>query len=305
MKTVTKSEADNGRGEWLEWRRRGFGASDSPALLKLSPFPDATPHNIFKSKREGGEEGEEREESEAQEYGNLMEPILQAYYERRTGRKVVATQVRVEHPKYPFIMATLDGVDSLGYVVEFKCSDVSGWGEAGTEEVPKYYWAQVQHQLLAADKEHAHLCNLKGKRFRMYPIERDEAYTEALKNFLIECKAALDSGNNPPPPPVTLYPGKAEKKKEDKGVIELSGEFAEKASKLISLRETIRDLTSMEKSLGDTLKRKLEGASLGMLPDGRRLRVRETEYEEKMIYQKARKQVSLEVVKDDRKQTPH
>ena len=109
--------------------------------------------------------------------GKLLEPLVLAEYERRTGRAVEAAQLFVRDPEHPFLTATLDGVCADGRIVEAKTAGAwaKEWGDEGTDEVPDNYVIQCQHQMLVTGADAVDLAVLiGGQRFRLFEVKRNE-----------------------------------------------------------------------------------------------------------------------------------
>src|SRR5262245_42032680 len=90
---------------FLEARRSGLGSSDAAAILGASPF--ASPLDVYLAKLGLAES----EQTEAMRFGQLLEPIVIAEYERETGRTLAPIQpfTIVQSDEAPWLRATLDG----------------------------------------------------------------------------------------------------------------------------------------------------------------------------------------------------
>src|SRR5262245_57780142 len=128
------------RAEWLEWRRTGLGGSDIAGILGLSKWE--SPWSIWANKV-----GilPDRDASEAMEFGQRAEMMLEAYFEDRTGLWVRGRQERRQHPTHEWMKCTIDGrahearsgsddpTDAIG-VVEYKTT--ADPPEAWADHVP-------------------------------------------------------------------------------------------------------------------------------------------------------------------------
>src|SRR5262245_5478555 len=108
----------------------------------------------------GGDEGallrlwrEKRGEAEPEDLtGNLIvqlgtvtEELNRSWYERNTGRRVIAAQRRVKHSAIPWMAATLDGVvEGMGAVFESKFMLPWSFSE---EAAAEKHMAQIQHNM--------------------------------------------------------------------------------------------------------------------------------------------------------------
>lgn len=140
------------RAEWLARRRTGIGGSDVAGILGLSPWE--SPWSIWTDKV--GIAPLDERPNQAQEFGKRAEPMLQAWFEDRTGLKVHGTQAEYTDPDRPWMRVTLDGeafvpdtdgsicphLDERVAVVEFKATSEP----AGTWDiaVPVMYQCQAQ-----------------------------------------------------------------------------------------------------------------------------------------------------------------
>ena len=100
--------------QWLEWRRKGLGASDACIIMNKSPWK--TPFQLWEEKLGLGEKFEG---NFATEFGHRMEPKIRADFELRYGFE--APPVLAVHEEYKFLKASLDGYnDKLNVVLEIK-----------------------------------------------------------------------------------------------------------------------------------------------------------------------------------------
>jgi putative phage-type endonuclease len=172
MSTVTATGATLNRAEWLELRRGVLGASEAAAALGVSPYQ--TPVELWQ--RKVGLMNDQ-DESEAMRWGNLLEPVILAEYQHRTGRVVAATQEFRVHPGYPCLAATLDARCEDGRLVEVKTANAwaKEWGDEQTDEVPEPYLIQVAQQMAVTGAAVADVAVLiGGQRLKVYTVERNE-----------------------------------------------------------------------------------------------------------------------------------
>ncbi len=167
------------REAWLEERRKGIGASDVAAILGLSPWN--TPYALYAEKV--GLVPLDAPGTEAMEFGLRAEPMLRAYFEDRTGLRVIGEQTNVVHPDHAWAKATLDGYavehgtddpELAVAVVEFKSTADAEW-----TEVPAHYACQATWQMFVTGAEAVmfgvlHLA-FGRPTFRIYEFKRDES----------------------------------------------------------------------------------------------------------------------------------
>jgi putative phage-type endonuclease len=89
--------------EWLEWRRKGLGASDAAIILGISEYK--TPLQLWENKL--GLRPDDPETFITQ-MGHKFEPKARAQFALLTGIDMKA-DVCKEHPEFPFLRASLDG----------------------------------------------------------------------------------------------------------------------------------------------------------------------------------------------------
>lgn len=188
------------RGEWLEARRGGIGASDAPAVCGVSPWK--TPLHVYLEKT-----GElEDSDSKAKEWGRKLEDIVAQAYSEETGRPVYKPARPIEyHPQLPWLRCSLDRLteaDGKGRVLECKTvrADSDEWGAPGTDEIPLYYLLQCQHQLCVTGMERCDLAALfGGQELRVYEVERDEEVLSSLRRICAEFWNRVEKRSPPPP----------------------------------------------------------------------------------------------------------
>lgn len=167
------------REQWLAERKTGIGASDSAAILGVSPW--RSPVEVWADKTGLAEPADAA--SEAAEWGLRLEPVIAQALAERTGRDVVcrpAFQV-VRHPLLPWLFCTPDAEDTDGRVVQIKtCSayKASEW----RDEPPLQYQVQVQHELEVLDRDEATLVVLiGGQTLRYFDVARNQPFIAALR----------------------------------------------------------------------------------------------------------------------------
>lgn len=145
-------ELVQGSESWLRYKQKTLGSSEAAVILGISPWN--TPYGLWKSKT--GKAVKEFRSNPSIDRGNRWEPAARARYELRTGFDFPA--VVKEHPRYKFIIASLDGYsEQEKIIIEIKC--VTGRktiDEAKAGRVVDHYYSQVQHQLLVTGANEAH-----------------------------------------------------------------------------------------------------------------------------------------------------
>lgn len=146
-----------GSPEWHAHRAKYRNASETPAVLGVSPW--VTPYQLWLL-RTGRTQPEV---NAAMHHGTQLEPAARDAYEQLTGH-VMQPLVLVEGQ----YSASLDGITLDGeLILEIKCPvkgrDSELWKAAVGGNIPEHYRWQVQHQLMVAGADLAHLYVFDGK----------------------------------------------------------------------------------------------------------------------------------------------
>ena len=134
--------------DWLTLRTMiGIGASEVAAVLGMNQYE--SPFSIWKKKVS---DEIEIEENDFMTFGNMVEPAIIAWYNKRAKKNAVKdTYIRI-HPEHDCLFANLDGVMEDG-LVECKSTSQRVYDSWSTNEedcvqgVPLYHYCQVQHEL--------------------------------------------------------------------------------------------------------------------------------------------------------------
>ncbi|HRK39512.1 MAG TPA: YqaJ viral recombinase family protein [Burkholderiaceae bacterium] len=192
LPTPTIVQLPQGSAEWLAYRRSRFNASESAAVLGVSPWQ--TPYQLWLQKAGRSEGGKA---SHAMLRGNELEPAARAAYEELTG--LVMQPLVLEAGRYS---ASLDGMTLEGdLVLEIKCplrgtrSDL--WQDVAAGAVPDHYVVQVQHQLMVSGAAMAHLWVYDGHKGLLHEIHRDEVCMARIQAGWEAFAVHLDSDTPP------------------------------------------------------------------------------------------------------------
>src|SRR5471030_2718423 len=145
-----------GSPEWHDHRRHHRNASETPAVLGVSPW--VTPYQLWQQRTGRAEV----QVTPAMMHGTQMEPAAREAYETLTGN-VMQPLVLVEGE----YSASLDGITlDGGLILEVKCPvkgrDSELWKLADTGSLPEHYRWQVQHQMMVAGAAMAHVYVFDG-----------------------------------------------------------------------------------------------------------------------------------------------
>ncbi len=181
-----------GSAEWLAYRLDKRNASESAAVLGLSPW--TTPYQLWQAKT-----GRlVQPVTMAMQRGTDLEPAARAAYEEQTGLVMQPLVLGAG-----FYSASLDGQTLDGdLILEIKCplrgvrSDL--WQDVAAGQVPEHYMAQVQHQLMVSGATTAHLWVFDGERGLLHTIVHDEDLMVRICQAWDVFQSYLESDTPPP-----------------------------------------------------------------------------------------------------------
>ena len=147
-----------GTPEWLEHRRKHRNASETPAVMGVSPW--VTPYALWLERMGRAQ----RPVTPAMRRGRELEAAARAAYERLTG--MVMEPLVLVDGEYS---ASLDGITLEGdLIVEIKCPmqgrGSQAWQAAAAGEVLEPFFWQLQTQLMVAGAAFGHLFVFDGER---------------------------------------------------------------------------------------------------------------------------------------------
>lgn len=173
-RVVSGAAAQQGKPEWLAWRRQGLGASDAPAVMGRSKW--TTPYQLFREKL-GLSEGPKM--NPAMMRGIKLEPKARQAYEQATGNVMVP--MVIESTTYPILRASLDGMEFDGKtILEIKCPSEEAHAMAKAGLVPEYYVDQVQQQLYVSGAEVLHYWSFDGENGCLVVVRPDPVRIQAI-----------------------------------------------------------------------------------------------------------------------------
>jgi len=177
------SELVQGSEEWLRWRDSGLGSSEVSTVTGDNPFE--TPYSLWL--RKTGRAGPKKMNA-AMMRGRDMEDTARQCAERLLDMKFSPKTI-VKIPE-DFMRVSLDGIDATdSVIVEIKCpSTPTLRGYASKGEVPPYYQAQIDYQLLVSNAERAwFFVYYSEEENYLVPVlrdlEREARIFEAVRNF--------------------------------------------------------------------------------------------------------------------------
>jgi putative phage-type endonuclease len=164
---------EQGTKEWLNWRNSGIGASDAPTIMN---------ENRFKSREELLYEKQNKifpQSNDKMKMGTMLEPEARSEYEKI--KKIQVRPVCVQSVKYPWLIASLDGISyDYNCLVEIKCGE-SSYRKACSGIVPEYYYGQLQHELMITGLDELdYWCYAPDEEGMLIKVKRDSDYIDEL-----------------------------------------------------------------------------------------------------------------------------
>ena len=171
--TVIKLQ--QGTAEWLEWRQKGIGASDAPAIMGENPWKSAAcvmSEKLGTARIFAG--------NAAMARGTALEPEARTRYELFS--KIRVEPACLQSTRHAWQRASVDGLALNGSaVVEIKCGESVHKKTAATRQVPDYYMGQLQHILAVTGLPYIDFfCYLPLRPEVHLRIKRNDAYIARL-----------------------------------------------------------------------------------------------------------------------------
>src|SRR5712675_2785447 len=139
-----------------ENRRAFIGGSDARIIMGAD---ETALVRLWREKR-GEAEPEDLSGNLIVQLGSATEELNRTWYERNTGRRVIAAQRHVKHAIIPFLAATLDGVVEGANAI-FESKFMLPWSFSEEAAVAKYM-AQLQHNMWVTNLRSAVLSIITG-----------------------------------------------------------------------------------------------------------------------------------------------
>ena len=262
-------------------RRTGIGGSDAGAILGLSPYKTAL--DVYLEKIG---EAPPSEDNAATYWGRKLEDLVAEEYRIRTGRKVERCNATLRHPDAPHLIGHVDRLVwddehrprvrnqiRTRRLLECKTAGLrmaDEWGEAGTDQIPDVYLAQVQHYLCVTGCEVADVAVLIGGRdFRLYEVPRDDELIASMREALLEFWSLVTL--RVPPEPRTLA-DIAKRWPRDNGRAVVADQLvADAVQALREAKQTLKAAEADVDALEAGVKKILQDGAVLLGPDGRQL----------------------------------
>lgn len=165
---IQREYAEQRSEEWLKLRENMITASDVASVLGISRFE--TPQSIL-YKKCGFQKKYSQRSQDAMSHGVQYESQARDLYCSVTG-EVVHEIGLVQHPDYPFIGASPDGITESGKLIEIKCPT----GQF-RKKIPDYYYPQVQLCMEVLDLDECVYIEFKPPdKMVTFEIQRDRQW---------------------------------------------------------------------------------------------------------------------------------
>lgn len=260
------------REPWLQARRQGWTATDSPALLGVSPNKSALKVHAEKLGLDGGDEHRPEAAREIMRWGLLLEEPILRELGHRLSHDVRPLGALLASREHAGLLATLDGLDLTdGDGVEVKTFSTWGSFVRWDEGLPLHVQIQVQHQLLVTGKpaQWVTFLPLPQRRLGFVKVKAREDFHGYLLEELAKHSRMLEQGDLPEPDGSDssaealrdLYP------RDDGSVIELGPQWADLTRQYVEARARRLADEKTEKRIKQMLLGSLGVASFGKLPE--------------------------------------
>ncbi len=239
-------------------RKTYLGGSDAAALLGLDPY-GKTPLTVYLAKRG--------------ELGDVMDPAKKLFLARRKrwegpivemlreefDGEIVAVNQRYVDVEHAFLAAEIDFEwrDGEGRVQNGEIKTVSpfafgerfGWGEAGTDEIPVHYHAQVMHGLGVMRRETCIVAAMAGlDSMTFYRVDRDDETIAGMRQVEVDFWVNNVQAGVPPDPITTADVGRLMNRRAGRPT-DLDDETAAAIENLRQVREAKKALEGDEAEL--------------------------------------------------------
>jgi putative phage-type endonuclease len=170
---IAAEYAEQRSQEWLELRENMITASDVASALGENRYESTdsfVKKKVLKTKWAG---------NAATAHGTLLEPLVRELYDQKYNRKSHEIGL-VQHPEYPWLGASPDGITEDGILIEIKCPLT----RKIEPKIPQHYYPQVQLQLEITDLEECDFIQYrpasecKPEEFVVVRVQRDRSWFE-------------------------------------------------------------------------------------------------------------------------------
>lgn len=183
---------EQGSNEWLKFRMKGVGASDSPVLFDVSPYK--TQRDLFYEKM-GFTDALDTQKEFIFSKGHRLEQKARELYLEKLGIEMIPKVYRYKE----IFLASLDGINSSEGILEVKYTGKDNIKRAKEGELPPHHYIQMQHQfyVTGADKGH-YVATNDGKDYVSVIVAPNEKYMKDIESKVYEFWEKVLKGEVPP-----------------------------------------------------------------------------------------------------------
>jgi putative phage-type endonuclease len=135
-------DLEQGTEDWRNWRRKVIGASEAPTIMNQNPWQSV---NHLMNEKLG--RTREFQGNAATREGHALEIFARKELQKKFGLKIKPAVA--QDSDIPYLAASLDGIDtSHSIIFEIKSGKKAYEYLAAKKEIPIYYFAQLQHQMM-------------------------------------------------------------------------------------------------------------------------------------------------------------
>lgn len=237
--------------EWLA-NRRGIGSSDIATLMGCNKH--CTPYQLWL--RLTNQQPATEDENFLMKMGHRLEPIIADLWEEETGHKIIKStkaEYLYVHPEYDFLRASPDREfkwEGKTAILECKSTQL----EVNQDELPPYWFCQVQYQMGIAQKEYCNIAWLiSGRKFGYAQVFFNAEFflhmMEVAKQFWMDC---VVNGKEPHLETIKDVELKYPYSTED--CIEVDDKSIRLLDTLYDLRERKKEIEEQEKMIVEQIK---------------------------------------------------
>lgn len=190
----------NSREEWLEERKKGIGGSDAAAVMNKNPYMSQC--DLWEIKT-GRKVQDDISEKECVSYGIKAEEYIRALFNLEHPEYEILScgTTIIQHPKYPFLLATIDGQltelqTGRKGVLEIKTTTVrnaQGFDD-WKDRVPQAYYIQILHYLNVTGFAFAVLrARIRMAWIATEIIEKEYTIDKSEPQVILDCQLLLDA----------------------------------------------------------------------------------------------------------------
>jgi len=182
---------EQGSQEWHDLRRSKIGASDSAAVMGVSPWKTA--YELFLEKMIGSQQ----EVSSSMARGSALEESARERFQDKTGILMMPQVVLSKEREWQ--MASLDGISFDGTsILEIKHAKKEVFDMAVQGLVPEYYMIQIQHALDTTGAAKCYYVVSNGEKDVWVEVFPNEELIQKIREANEKFYACMKSGEAPP-----------------------------------------------------------------------------------------------------------